>query len=238
MKKYYSYIQKIAFSLVLCSVFGCSSPFPDFNPGILLLALLNSDSRSNGFEDPNVSLKFVFVTVGLSDGLLGAGGIAGADGICAAEKDANFAALPGIGTDYKAMIASSTAPLRTACTTAYCTNILENSNWILRPNLDYYRGSIASPVKVFTTNSAGIVVFPAPGLIAAIDTNAAKVWWTGLEADWTSSADSCTGWSDGTAGGGLNNGQFGMGARTDTDSMSSGFTDACNLPKSLVCVRQ
>nr|PJZ90798.1 hypothetical protein CH379_22305 [Leptospira ellisii] len=207
----------------------------------MFLAVLNSDSQTPGPgnpTDPNSSLKFVFTTIGVSNGQLGAGGAVGADGICAAEKDANFAALPGIGTDYKAMIASTVAPVRTACTTAYCSSILENSNWILRPSQDYYRGSVASPVKIFTTNSAGIVVFPAPGLIAAIDTNAAAVWWTGLEADWTASADDCTGWSDGTAGGGLNNGQFGSGAKTDTDSMSSAFTDACNLPKALVCVRQ
>ncbi|MBM9579648.1 DUF1554 domain-containing protein [Leptospira sp. 201903070] len=216
----------------------CSAPFPDLNSGVLFLALLNSGNIQNTTAtpgDPNLVLKYLFVTVGTSTGQLGAGTVTGADSVCSAEKNANFSALPGTGSDYKALIVSNVAPIRRACNaTANCTNIGENLNWILLPNQDYYRGSVASPVKVFTTNSAGIVLFPTA---ASWDLSAANLWWTGLVDDWRiSGGDTCNNWTDGTGG---STGEFGAGAVTNSNTINSGgFSDPCNTPKKLVCVRQ
>ncbi|TGL76462.1 DUF1554 domain-containing protein [Leptospira yasudae] len=232
-------ILKIVYSFLLLCFFGigCSVPFPGDTSGVLLLALLNSNSNSGGgggTTDPVLSYKFLFVTTTPSGGLLGT--VTGADTKCANEKNTNFSSLPGTGTDYKALIVSNVAPVRQACTTAYCTNLAENSSWALLPNQDYYKGSTSSPVKVFTTNSAGIVVFPAPGLLASIDSNGGLQWWTGLNADWTTNgAEICNNWSDGTGG---FTGTSGNGNATNTDSISFAFTDPCNTPKRLVCVRQ
>ncbi|XDD50988.1 DUF1554 domain-containing protein [Leptospira sp. WS92.C1] len=226
------------FLLNVLFLFGCSAPFPKLSSSVLLLGLLNP----NGIlisTDPNLALKYIFITTGTFSGQLGAGTVGGGDTICANEKNANFSALPGAGTDYKALIASQVVPIRRACNaTANCTNRAENSDWVLLPNQDYYLGTVASPIKTFTTNSAGIVVFPAPGLIVPMDPAAGTIWWTGLESGWLSSADHCTNWTDGTAGAGFNNGQNGVGNTLSETAIAATFSDACDQPKHLVCVRQ
>ncbi|EMY78721.1 PF07588 family protein [Leptospira weilii serovar Ranarum str. ICFT] len=230
------HIQKISYYFLVCVFFltRCSSPFPDLNPNLLLLALLGSN-KTEQTPDPNLELKYIFVTVAGTTGQLGAGTVAGADTLCANEKNSNFVSLPGTGTDYKAMIASNVAPVRRACNaTPNCTNRVENTNWVLLPDQDYYKGTVAAPVKVFTTNSAGIVVFPAPGLLTSIDSNAATTWWTGVEADWTSSVN-CLNWTDGTVG---NDGQFGVGNALGGTSIAAAFTLDCGMSRKLVCVRQ
>ncbi|WP_244284452.1 DUF1554 domain-containing protein [Leptospira barantonii] len=232
-------ILKFVYSIFLLLFFGtgCSVPFPGDTSGVLLLALLNSNASNGGggTTDPVLSYKFLFVTNGTTSGQLGGGTRTGGDSICANEKNNNFASLPGTGTDYKALIVTNVGPTRIACTTAYCTNPAENSNWVLSPNQAYYKGTTASPVKVFTTNSAGIVVFPTPGLLTNIDPSAGVLWWTGLSTDWTvSTTEICNNWSDGTGG---SNGAYGMGNATNDTSISF-FSEACNLSKRLVCVRQ
>ncbi|WP_420843538.1 DUF1554 domain-containing protein [Leptospira adleri] len=217
----------------------CSAPFPDLNSGALFLALLNSSSvsqnPSNPPSDPNLAFKYLFVTVGTYSGQLSGGTVTGADSICSTEKNANFTTLPGTGSDYKALIVSNVAPIRRACNaTANCTNIAENSNWVLLANRDYYRGTTTNPVKVFTTNSAGIALFP---IASFLDLSAANLWWTGLAFDWTiSPGDTCNNWADGTGG---STGEFGAGAVTSANAINSGgFSDPCNATKKLVCVRQ
>ncbi|TGN01622.1 DUF1554 domain-containing protein [Leptospira yasudae] len=234
-------ILKIVYSFLLLCFFGigCSVPFPGDTSGVLLLALLNSNSNSGGgggTTDPVLSYKFLFVTNGTTQtGLFGAGTVTGGDTICANEKNTNFTSLPGTGTDYKALIVSNLAPIRRACNgTAYCTNIAENSDWVLLPNQDYYKGSTSSPVKVFTTNSAGIVVFPAPGLSANIDPSGAVEWWTGLNQDWTI-GDICNNWASNAGG---MTGMFGAGNITNENSIGSLFGDPCSSFKRLICVRQ
>ncbi|AOP35058.1 hypothetical protein A0128_15130 [Leptospira tipperaryensis] len=239
-KRILKYIPINAYILLLfISLFRCSAPFPDLNSGTLFLALLNSSAFTQNSttspSDPNLAFKYLFVTINPSNGLLGAGTVTGADSICSAEKNANFASLPGTGADYKALIVSNLAPIRRACNaTANCTNIAENSNWILLPNRDYYRGTVASPIKVFTTNSAGIALFP---IVSFLDASGANLWWTGLANDWTISVgDTCNNWMDGTGG---STGEFGAGAVTNATAINSGgFSDPCNATKKLVCVRQ
>ncbi|EJP17176.1 DUF1554 domain-containing protein [Leptospira interrogans] len=224
-------IQKIIYSflIVFCFVSRCSVPFPNFNSNLLLLPLLNA----NNVSDPNLELKYIFVAVTGTTGQIGAGTVTGADTICTNEKNTNFTSLPGNGTDYKALIASTLAPIRRACNaTPNCTNSAENVNWVLLPNQDYYKGTVTSPVKVFTTNSAGIVVFPS---LSSIDSNAATTWWTGIEDNWISSPDHCANWTDGTAGG---LGQFGSGNALTEISIGALFSEDCSISRKLVCVRQ
>ncbi|RHX95712.1 hypothetical protein DLM76_01655 [Leptospira yasudae] len=228
-------ILKFVYSFFLLCFFtmSCSVPFPGDTSGVLLLALLNSNS-GGGTTDPVLSYKFLFVTTTPSGGSLGT--VTGADTMCANEKNSNFSSLPGTGSDYKALIVSNVAPVRQACTAAYCTNPAQNIGWVLLPNQDYYKGSTSSPVKVFTTNAAGIVVFPTPGLSANIDPGGAVEWWTGLAQDWTTSGgDICNNWSNGT---GVFTGMYGAGNVTNENSIGSLFGDACNTPRRLVCVRQ
>ncbi|ALN99687.1 DUF1554 domain-containing protein [Leptospira interrogans] len=227
-------IQKIIYSflIVFCFVSRCSVPFPNFNSNLLLLPLLNANNTNN-VSDPNLELKYIFVAVTGTTGQIGAGTVTGADTICTNEKNTNFTSLPGNGTDYKALIASTLAPIRRACNaTPNCTNSAENVNWVLLPNQDYYKGTVTSPVKVFTTNSAGIVVFPS---LSSIDSNAATTWWTGIEDNWISSPDHCANWTDGTAGG---LGQFGSGNALTEISIGALFSEDCSISRKLVCVRQ
>ncbi|QCO38194.1 DUF1554 domain-containing protein [Leptospira interrogans] len=227
-------IQKIIYSflIVFCFVSRCSVPFPNFNSNLLLLPLLNANNTNN-VSDPNLELKYIFVAVTGTTGQIGAGTVTGADTICTNEKNTNFTSLPGNGTDYKALIASTLAPIRRACNaTPNCTNSAENVNWVLLPNQDYYKGTVTSPVKVFTTNSAGIVVFPS---LSSIDSNAPTTWWTGIEDNWISSPDHCANWTDGTV---ISNGQFGSGNTISNASIASGFTLDCSISRKLVCVRQ
>ncbi|MBM9502623.1 DUF1554 domain-containing protein [Leptospira sp. 201903071] len=236
VEKTWKRILKIEYTIFFFSFcLSCSAPFPDLNTNLLFLALLNSNGAQTTPTDPNLALKYLFVTTGTSNGLLGAGTVTGADSLCSAEKNANFSALPGTGADYKALIVSNVAQIRRACNaTANCTSSAENSNWVLLPNQDYYRGTVASPVKVFTTNSAGIVLFP---IVSFLDSSAANQWWTGLADDWTISVgDTCNNWMDGT---GASTGEFGAGAVTNVNTINTGgFSDPCNTPKKLVCVRQ
>nr|WP_241686744.1 DUF1554 domain-containing protein [Leptospira stimsonii] len=238
MHAMFQYIIKYKYIVFFVFISRCSAPFPDLNSGALFLALLNTNANSqipSSSTDPNLAFKYLFVTTGTYSGLLGAGTVTGADSVCSAEKNANFASLPGTGADYKALIVSNLAPIRRACNaTANCTNSAENSNWVLLANRDYYRGTVANPVKVFTTNSAGIAIFP---IVSFLDLSAANLWWTGLANDWTISVgDTCNNWADGS---GASTGEFGAGSVTNANAINSGgFSDPCNLAKKLVCVRQ
>lgn len=237
-KGYFKNILKIECVYFLFLFLRCSTPFPDLDSNVLFLALLNSgsvQSTATSPSDPNLAFKYIFVTTTPRNGLLGAGTVSGADSLCSSEKNANFSSLPGTGSDYKALIVSNVAPIRRACNgTPNCTNIAENSDWVLLPNRDYYRGTATNPVKVFTTNSAGIALFP---IVSFLDSSAANLWWTGLANDWTISVgDTCNNWTDGTGG---STGEFGAGAVTNANSINSGgFSDPCNATKKLVCVRQ
>jgi len=123
-------------------------------------------------------------TMTRSSGLVagtGANGIAKADNWCQAE----------FGSTYKSMIVDGT-PNRRACTTAFCsTGVVENYNWVLRPNITYLRADGITPVMtvgwngVFTTLSNGI--------------GTAGEVWTGLDSTWTT-LGTCTNWTSNSAG--------------------------------------
>ncbi|WP_425591089.1 DUF1554 domain-containing protein [Leptospira barantonii] len=77
---------------------------------------------------------------------------------------------------------------------------------------------------MFTTNAGGVVVFPT---LSVIDPGAVS-WWTGIEADWTSSVDHCSSWGDGTAG---SSAQYGVGKTTTPPAfVVNTFTGEATVP--------
>jgi hypothetical protein len=109
------------------------------------------------------------------------GGVSGADAECNANP-------PNQGT-YKALLVDGTT--RVACTSADCgtSGVDEGVDWVLSPNTTYVRED--GTTIIGTTSSAAIFPFP---LDASIGTTGLS-YWTGLEDDWTTSSDNCSGWT-------------------------------------------
>ncbi|MFZ5891786.1 MAG: DUF1554 domain-containing protein [Myxococcota bacterium] len=109
------------------------------------------------------------------------GGISGADTQCNAS--------PPVAGTFKALLVDGAT--RIACTSAQCaTNgAAEGVDWPLAPNTTYVRAD--GTTVIGTTTSAAIFAFP---LTASIGT-AGFTYWTGLNVDWTTSTDSCAGWT-------------------------------------------
>jgi hypothetical protein len=162
----------------------------------------------------------IFVTASTYDGNLG--GAQGADNKCNSDP-----ARPQGTTNWKALI--SATPERTACTSANCsTGLVENFNWVLRPNTLYRRldGQI-----IGTTNGSAIFVFP---LQNAMDSNSYDVW-TGLLNSWIQyNPYNCSNWKSNS---GFESGRSGM-----SDYMTGYAIDYGDLPcsnlHSLYCVEQ
>jgi hypothetical protein len=112
------------------------------------------------------------------------GGISGADAQCNTSP-------PSAGT-YKALLVDGTT--RVACTSAQCTTggAAEGVGWVLAPNTKYVRAD--GTTVIGTTSAAAIFAFP---LTASIGTDGDS-YWTGLNTDWTTSSDSCSGWTQTT----------------------------------------
>ncbi len=151
------------------------------------------------------------------------GGISGADAIC------NSALNKPAGT-YKAMISDGNSSLggRVACTTANCSvgGVAENFYWALSPDTEYEN---ADSELIGITNASAIFTFPITNQIAVVAGGAA---WTGLNADFTSSANNCSGFTS--------NAGFGtLGTSTNTNDTILFFsTISCNTDAYLYCVEQ
>ncbi|WCL50085.1 DUF1554 domain-containing protein [Leptospira sp. GIMC2001] len=238
-------VGKILVGLCLTFAFSCSIPFPELDElGLLMLAQtrLNPGSCStdctsetgdtgsgNGASSENTR-KYIFVTQGTSNGNLG--GVSGADTICQNEKNNNFASLPGVGTDYRALIVDDTNRRACANGNPNCvTTAGNNINWVLQPNTEYFR-STPTEVSLFTTNAAGIFVFG--NLSNPFNNTASDKWWTGLDSDWRSAGDRCLNWSDLSS---LEQGSYGSGNVTNGVAIVDAFGDDCDQSLRLLCVR-
>jgi hypothetical protein len=116
------------------------------------------------------------------------GGIAGADMTC----DSSASAAGYSGT-WEAFLVDGT--VRKACTNANCVGDMGvDASWVMAANMIYY--SVDSVSVVGTTNANGIFEFDLTNALA----NSAGFYYTGLEADWTASADNCTNWTDDSSG--------------------------------------
>jgi cysteine-rich repeat protein len=135
------------------------------------------------------------------------GGVAGADAQC------NLS--PPNGSTYKALLVDGTS--RLACTAAECEGAsLQGIDWVLAPNTTYVRED--GTTVIGTTNAAAVFVFP---LEASIATSGFS-YWTGLNADWTTSEDNCSGWT-GTSGFYADEG---LGDATDSGAIQ-GVSESC-----------
>ncbi len=166
----------------------------------------------------------IFVTASFYNGSLG--GVSGADNKCMSDSN-----KPDSNT-YKALIVGDEGGqvTRSACSTANCGGgSSENVNWVLKPNTTYYRSD--GTTKIMTTNSSGIFVF---GTLDNLFLNAPNgTWWTGLNSDWTTNSNNCSGWTS-TSGNGI---VGGIGI-TDSQAISGSSPIACTFSYHLVCVEQ
>lgn len=228
-----SYLKRMARSLnrilssrvfiAMMSVFSglflqCSKPFPE-GGAVSLLSLATAVDH------------YIFATAATYDGDLrtaggGATGIEGADNLCALAKDNEQPALPGTGSEYRALLIDSGN--RVACTSINCAGgSSEHVDWVLRANTSYKR---PDGTVVFTTNASGIFLMTA-GLNAPLA--AAGQWWTGMDDEWNDVGNTCTDWT-GTAGTGF----FGIGGSTiETAITDNALGEPCASALSLLCVR-
>ncbi|MCR9142988.1 MAG: DUF1554 domain-containing protein [bacterium] len=197
----------------------------------------STDANYNGIGIINVNPavidndKFVFRTAATHNGdfdndpLLGGNGdgsgIAEADAFCTA--DAN---RPNTST-YRALLSKTTpAPARIGSLTPNLGD--GQTDWVLSPNLNYYRQDGTTPV--FTADANGIFVF---GAFSNSFEASAGLYWTGLRNDWVVRAGlNCSGWSS-TGGNG------GTGDPTATNGAAiQSATPLCATPTHLICVEQ
>lgn len=207
-----------AFLISALTLTACSKPFPE--AGIvefLWPILLPPDSR-----------KFIFVT---GTGTTGAiGGISGADTFCQNAKTNEQPNLPGLATDYKAMLVDGTN--RTSCAAADCSTG-PDSTWVLATNTTYYR---PDEVAIGTTTANAVFTFP---LDAAFSTTAGLKWWTGLNADWTLALDYCNATNGWDSANSLNRGFYGISTNISSQAIApAGFGNQCDNTNRLLCVRQ
>lgn len=167
----------------------------------------------------NASQRRLFVTSSTTNGNIG--GVTGADTLCS--SDAN---KPTDGGTYKAVLVDASLNRR-ACSSANCTLVTENINWVLGANITYLR-SLDGTV-IFTTNSAGI--FPFGTASASIDTGSDQ-YFTGLNSNWTLNGSHCTSWTSNTG-----SGRIGSSDQTGGTMIENGG-GGCNTSKKLLCAEQ
>ncbi|WP_052608381.1 DUF1554 domain-containing protein [Leptonema illini] len=143
---------------------------------------------------------------------------------------------PSWGT-YKAFLVDSST--RVATTSG--TDATGAVGWILQPSTGYYRKDIgggAGPysTKVFQTNSNALI----SSLDNAFTTNAGVTYWTGLNSNMTTAANTCLGWTQNNTGGPPYETTYGQGGTSvKADALSKGISD-CGLTttRRLICVQQ
>lgn len=210
---------------------NCSKPFPE--DGLFKWVILSNILKTTPVK------KYVFVSNSTHNGqfnAVAANAITSADAFCATEKDSNFSAIPGTGTEYKAMLASGT--IRRACSTANCSGgSSEHINWVFAVNTEYYKVASGTDVLVFKTSaSAGILNFGSSSLSNAYSSTAATIW-TGLATDWTeASLTNCNAW---VSSSGLQSAMQGLANATNNTTLDAGtFGDTCDKLYKVLCVRQ
>ncbi|XDD47212.1 DUF1554 domain-containing protein [Leptospira sp. WS39.C2] len=192
----------------------------------------------------------VFVTASSYNGNLqgaAANGPAGADAKCNA--DAN---KPATGT-FKAMLTDGGVNRRACDSTANCTNIGENIDWVFQLGRNYIRANDSA--FLFTPNSAGILPATLTSFSTnpytmshAFDSGALKTYWTGLSTSpsdqWrvasAASTFHCSNWTSAAATAPTSNGgRVGNSNATDYTAFRNGSSGvSCDSLNHIVCVEQ
>jgi hypothetical protein len=207
----------------------------------LLLILFLANACGPGLKSSNTSTAServpvctdckIFSSATTSNGLFGAtaaAAITAADAICMA--DAN---KPADGATYKALLVNSA---RVGCTSAFCATDgeLEHVDWVLFPNVTYYRSD--GTTVIGTTNSASIFT---SDFINSVEAGANTVW-TGLVdlgfptlSNFLTSSN-CLNW---TSSNGAELGVRGLSNDTTANALTSG-SSFCSNAYSIYCVEQ
>lgn len=161
--------------------------------------------------------RYLFVTTSTNMGNLG--GVGGADLICQSAKTAEVPSLPGSALEYVALIASS-------------SRVPGGAGWPLFPNTNYYAMNPGETL-IFHTNSSGI---PASSMDNATGIPGSGNYWTGISSSFALSPDDCQSWGSSAP---TDFGDYGTtsAGSSSIDSFNQGFSDGCDQPKALLCVR-
>ncbi|MBI3396371.1 MAG: DUF1554 domain-containing protein [Spirochaetia bacterium] len=187
-------------------------------------------SQTNVNEDRD---KYIYVTAGAWMGSA-VGGTAGADTKCNA-ADANKPALAW--PTYQALLADGVNRIGSVTSNAGDGQ----KSWPLKAGYLYHRAS--DNARIFYIGSSRIYPLGtgAPpgacpnylGSWISRFTVGATLAWTGLQCDWTTDANICTGWA------GAGNGAGGNTSPVNDVSTLNAGNQACGLPTaSLICVQQ
>jgi hypothetical protein len=134
---------------------------------------------------------------------------------------------PSSGT-YKALLVNGA---RRACSNANCsTGVSENLDWVLKASSNYIGSNGTYLIGI--TNESGI--FSNGSLNSAISSFSRQVW-TGLNSNFTNSANNCLNWTSNSAG---NQGQGGISDSSSIASAFSIYASNCNEFLNLLCVEQ
>lgn len=185
----------------------------------------SSAPTSESHATTNRTFKYLFVSTSTpSANMVGA---TNADSICNAD-----ASRPVTTSTYKAMLGATngTAQSRTACTTANCsTGSGEHTRWVLIANQEYRRAD--GTTVIGTTTSVGIFAFP---LANSFGTCTGGVAWGGFATNWTSSVNSCGGWTFG----GVNDARLINCTSTTSSAIDMGSNQTCAASRNIICAEQ
>ncbi|HAK60825.1 MAG TPA: hypothetical protein DCO77_10650 [Nitrospiraceae bacterium] len=174
-----------------------------------------TDPWSIGVYEANFGPKmFLTLTSHLLLGYLNS--IDGADAFCSNTDFGN----PGTGM-YKAMVVDGVNRIASVTADAGDGQV----DWVLKPDTSYFR--LDGVTLIGTTNAQGLLNFPLTNSVSTGGT-----FWSGLSDDWTTNANTCTGWMDGTAG---VQGATGSGSATTISFLQGGIQN-CDVLTTLLCV--
>ncbi|MCW7510707.1 Len family endostatin-like outer membrane lipoprotein [Leptospira levettii] len=211
--------------LVFASAFlsACNTS-KESNDDTTLFALLLAQSTSA----PCSTRCHIFLTSTIRSGLIGSGGIVGADAVCNADSNRVR------GKTYKAMV--SVPGVREVLGNP--TGTLTYTDWVLKANTFYSNSTDTSNTTGSTTTSNRIFrdSNTTMQMNFALGDNGTR-FWTGITitgGNLVNSSDNCTNWTISNAG---INGVTGV-VGASTTSLVEVTTDTCNIAKKIVCVEQ
>ncbi|EPG66178.1 DUF1554 domain-containing protein [Leptospira wolffii] len=203
---------------------ACSKPSDSDSTLLVALLATQSQSSSGGSCSTTGPCKVFVIAATKAD--VG-GGLSGLDSQC--NSDSN---KPSGGGTYKALVVDGTN--RVACTSANCatSGTSEHVDWVLRANKKYVQSD--GTTVIGTTTSKGIFSFPLsnPFQTTVSGTNLTV---TGLNTNWTSGSNNCTGWSTASS----SSADFGDHTATTTDAINAGGYIGCaSSSMKSICIEQ
>jgi len=148
------------------------------------------------------------------------GGITGADVLCNTD-----AAKPAGGGIYKAFIVDGTNRIASVTANAGDGQV----DWVLKPNTTYYQDD--GTTVIGTTDANGLFIFPLSPVTNVFNI-ISTAYYTGMNTDWTTHANTCSGWTSSAGTGALS------ATNLNTNAVLFTGTDICVNPAPIICVEQ